>query len=96
MDPASAAAGAGISVRYANALLAEEGTSLLRLIQTRRLDQCARSLADPMQRNRTVSEIAFAWGFSDLTHFGRAFKKRFGLPPREYRRHRLAGQAVQV
>lgn len=92
MDPAMAAAGAGISVRYANALLAEEGTSLNRLIQTRRLDQCTRSLADPAQCRRTVSDIAFGWGFSDLTHFGRLFKKRFGRTPREYRRERLVGE----
>lgn len=89
MDPASAAAGAGISVRYANALLAEEGTSLQRLIQDRRLEQCAQALTNPLQHHRTISDIAFGWGFSDLTHFGRLLKKRYGLPPRNYRRQRL-------
>ena len=93
LDPSSAAGGAGISVRYANALLADEGTSLLRLIQTRRLDQCGRALANPLQRHRTISEIAFAWGFSDLTHFGRLFKKRFGVSPRAYRRQCLTARS---
>lgn len=85
LDPSSAAAGSSISVRYANGLLAEEGTSLLRHIQARRLERCERALAN-LHDHRSVSEIAFAWGFTDLTHFGRLFKKRFGMSPREYRR----------
>jgi len=90
LDPTSVAAGTGISLRYAQALLAEEGTSITRLIQERRLNQCERALANPARRHRTVSEIAFAWGFTDLTHFGRLFKKRFGMTPRDYRSNRLA------
>jgi AraC family transcriptional regulator, positive regulator of tynA and feaB len=66
--------------------LAQEGTSVARLIQARRLEQCERALANPMQADRTVGDIAYAWGFSDLTHFGRLFKKRFGTTPSEYRR----------
>ncbi len=26
-----------------------------------------------------------AVGFNDLTHFGRAFRKRYGVTPRDYR-----------
>ena len=33
-----------------------------------------------------VSEIAYGWGFSDMTHFGRKFRAAFGLLPSEYRR----------
>jgi AraC family transcriptional regulator, positive regulator of tynA and feaB len=90
LGPSSVAAGIGCSVRYAQVLLAESGTSIVRLIQSRRLEQCERALADPAQTHRPVGEIAFAWGFSDLTHFCRLFKKRFGMTPREYRRHCLA------
>jgi len=90
LSPSSIASGAGVSVRYANALLAEEGSSILRLVQARRLERCRKALGDPSQIHRTVGEIAFGWGFSDLTHFGRSFKKRFGMPPREYRRQCLA------
>jgi AraC-like DNA-binding protein len=41
---------------------------------------------DPAQARRTLSDIAFAWGFSDMTHFSRVFKKMYGLLPSEYRR----------
>lgn len=91
--PSMAAAGAGMSLRYAQALVAEEGTSLARLIQERRLDHCEKTLANPAQRHRTISEISYAWGFADPTHFGRLFKKRFGMTPRDYRRTCLAGYA---
>ena len=64
LDPSSAAAAAGISVRYANVLLSGQGTSLQRLIVSRRLDHCRRALEDPGQSHRTITEIAFAWGFS--------------------------------
>ncbi|MBA1157676.1 helix-turn-helix domain-containing protein [Microvirga mediterraneensis] len=87
LDAATVAAAAGVSVRYANALLAQEGTSIARLIQSRRLERCHRALKDPFQAHRTVSEIAFAWGFLDMTHFGRRFKATYGVLPGEFRRN---------
>jgi AraC-like DNA-binding protein len=86
LDVKTIADAAGVSVRYANGLLALEGTSLRRLIQTRRLMRCQKALEDPSQSRRTVSEIAYSWGFSDMTHFGRVFKKAFGVLPSEHRR----------
>jgi AraC-like DNA-binding protein len=74
----------GVSVRYANAVLAEHDTSIMRLIQARRLARCRYALEDPNQAHRTVSEIAYGWGFSDMTHFGRRFKKAYGVLPSEY------------
>ena len=73
----------GISVRYANALLAEQDTSLHRLILSRRLSRCRAAFEDPNQMYRTIAEIAQGWGFSDMTHFGRCFKAAYGVSPRE-------------
>jgi AraC family transcriptional activator of tynA and feaB len=70
----------------ANAVLAVDGTSITRLIRARRLERCRRALEDPSQAHRRVSEIAYGWGFSDRTHFGRSFRAAFGSLPREYRR----------
>lgn len=86
LSPTTVAAAAGVSLRYANAVLAEENLSVARLIQERRLARCRRAFDDPLQTHRSVSEIAYAWGFSDMTHFGRRFRKAYGLSPREYRR----------
>ena len=86
---------AGVSVRYANAVLADHDTSIMRLIQARRLARCRYALEDPNQAHRTVSEIAYGWGFSDMTHFGRRFKKAYGILPSEYQIARRAGRGGQ-
>jgi AraC-like DNA-binding protein len=38
-----------------------------------------------MQAQRTITDIAFAWGFSDQSHFNRRFKAEYGCAPRDYR-----------
>lgn len=38
------------------------------------------------QTDRTVSEIAFASGYNQLTHFNRQFKRITGYSPKEYRK----------
>jgi AraC family transcriptional activator of tynA and feaB len=86
LDAETVAAAAGVSVRYANAVLAEDDTSIMRLVWARRLERCRRALEDPSQTLRTVSEIAYGWGFSDMTHFGRRFRAAYGSLPSEYRR----------
>lgn len=83
------AAAAGISVRYANQLLDAEDTSLQRLLFSRRIAKCQDALADPAQTHRQISEIAYSWGFGDVSHFGRLFKGLTGLTPRVYRQQAL-------
>lgn len=85
------AAALGISPRYINRLLAEEQTSFQRLLLELRLARCARELGAPAHAHRQIGEIAFAWGFSDLSHFGRAFRARYGLSPRDWRHQQRAG-----
>jgi AraC-like DNA-binding protein len=79
----------GVSPRYVNDLLSEEGTSFQRFVLTERLAQCQRDLASPILAHRHVSEIAFAWGFNDVSHFGRVFRERYGLSPRDFRTSKL-------
>ena len=86
LKPAAAASAAGISVRYANALLSQEGSSVERYILYRRLERCRRALEDMAQAHRMIGEIAFAWGFSDLSHFVRRFRAAYGTTPSDYRR----------
>jgi AraC family transcriptional activator of tynA and feaB len=85
LSASAVAAAAGISVRYANAVLAREGTSIVRLVLARRLARCREALRDPSQAHRTLSEIAYGWGFSDMTHFSRRFRAAYGMLPSEYR-----------
>jgi AraC family transcriptional regulator, positive regulator of tynA and feaB len=85
-DAQSIAAGAGVSERHANRLLALEGTSIRRLLIERRLNKCREMIEDPQHMNRSISDIAFFYGFRNLSHFTRVFKGRFGLSPSEHRR----------
>lgn len=48
----------------------------------RRLDHSAKLLVNS---SASVTEIAFDSGFEDVSHFSRAFKDRFGIPPVSYR-----------
>lgn len=51
----------------------------------RRLDRCAARLRDLAWAHVSVSAIALAHGFNDLSHFSRVFRRRFGQAPRDYR-----------
>jgi AraC-like DNA-binding protein len=94
LRPTAAAAEVGISVRYANALFSHDGTSTERYITQRRLERCRDALDDPAQTHRTIGDIAFGWGFWDLSHFGRRFRDKFGLSPKDYR-HRATAVRTQ-
>ncbi|MEZ5702714.1 MAG: helix-turn-helix domain-containing protein [Burkholderiaceae bacterium] len=71
-----------------------EPMPLSRLIWQQRLDACRRDLSDPRCVTRSVSEIAYSWGFNDATHFSRCFKTQFGCSAREWR-NQLAQELVK-
>lgn len=79
------AAALRISPRYVNLLLEAEHNSFGRHLLVRRLEQCRRDLGDPAQGHRQIAEIAYGWGFNELSHFSRAFRAKFGAAPREFR-----------
>ncbi|MFG6432995.1 helix-turn-helix domain-containing protein [Roseateles sp. LYH14W] len=74
-----------VSPDHLSRLFRGEPVPLSRWIWQQRLDACRRDLCDARMANRSVSEIAFAWGFNDATHFSRSFREQFGLSPREWR-----------
>ena len=76
------------SKRNLHKLFLSHGTTIARVIWNRRLDRCHAQLSDPSMVLRTITEIAFASGFSDSHHFSRLFKARFGLSPRDFRKGR--------
>ncbi|MBB4394264.1 MULTISPECIES: helix-turn-helix domain-containing protein [unclassified Bradyrhizobium] len=75
----------GISERYVHKLLARSGSSFTEYVIDHRLDGAARDLRDAAMADRAIGAIAFDWGFSDLSHFTRRFKQRFGCRPRDWR-----------
>lgn len=74
-----------ISPRYLHMLFADEEETISGYIRRRRLEECYKLLADPLWRRRSITELAYAWGFNNTTHFARVFRERYGMSPREYR-----------
>ncbi|NMO89355.1 helix-turn-helix domain-containing protein [Actinomycetospora sp. TBRC 11914] len=88
LTPGRIAAAHHVSLRHLYAVLAREGVGLHATIQEQRLDGCARALRDPTQAHLAVAIIGSRWGFVDPSHFGRAFKRAYGMTPNEWRRTR--------
>jgi AraC-like DNA-binding protein len=62
----------------------EHHGGLLTFIRTRRLTACHEALAN-LADPRLISTIAYKHGFSDATHFSRAFRAQYGYSPKEVR-----------
>jgi AraC-like DNA-binding protein len=85
LSPTSIATALNLSPGYIHKLFADNSDSIARLIIKRRLERCRDAFDDRLQRVRSVTEIAFMFGFNSLAHFSRVFRERFGVSPREYR-----------
>jgi AraC-like DNA-binding protein len=91
LTPASIAAQHALSLRYVHRLWARAGEETLgRHILRRRLERCRDDLADPRQASRTVTDVAFGWGFTSAAHFSRAYRAHFGVAPTEHRQAALS------
>jgi AraC-like DNA-binding protein len=86
LTPMKVADACKMTPRYLHHLFSHESETVARHILRRRLEECSRALTIPSQRGRTVTAIAFDYGFNSPTHFGRVFRARYGMTPREYRR----------
>ena len=77
--------GCRLSVRHLNRLFAREHTSVMRYVWDRRLAHAHRDLTDPMNYSRSISDLAYSAGFTDISHFSRAYRARYGRTPSEAR-----------
>ncbi|WP_086804157.1 helix-turn-helix domain-containing protein [Streptomyces caniscabiei] len=74
-----------ISVRYLHRLFQDEGMSVGRWVQRRRLEECRRDLVLGVRNRRTIASVAGRWGFLSATHFSRVFRAAYGMSPSEWR-----------
>ena len=65
-------------------LLAAEG-GIRAVLVKRRLDEALRLLLADSKDEPSLTEVAKRCGFGGTSQFSRAFRARFGLPPRQYR-----------
>jgi len=66
-------------------LLREDGLQVNAYIAEYRLAAIARMLRDPIWFDRPIGEMASLWGYVDHSHFSRAFRRRFGVTPSQWR-----------
>lgn len=92
LSPDGIAARFGISRRGLYLLFEEDedgGLSGLSCrVREQRLLHAAEDLRAPS--DCSVIDVAMRWGFNDMSHFSRLFKRRFGASPRAWRRQTVA------
>jgi AraC family transcriptional regulator, positive regulator of tynA and feaB len=85
LSPQQAADHLGISVRTLHSRFQQIDRTFGRWVLESRLEACGTALHDPKQRHLTISEVAYRWGFNDLSHFNKAFRAQFDMTPGEWR-----------
>ena len=69
----------GCTKRYLHMLFSERGTTVSDYIWQARLQHCRQELE--AHAGKTITDVAFSWGFSSSSHFSRVFRKYFGVVP---------------
>lgn len=75
----------GWSLRQIQLALQRAGTTPRELIREERLRLVRDRLRDPLDRHVTITDLAHATGFSSASALSHAFRRRFGVSPRELR-----------
>jgi AraC-like DNA-binding protein len=92
----SVAKRAGISPRYIRRLFEEEETTFTQYIRNLRLDRAHRLLTADSFSMQPITAIAFEAGFSDISHFNRAFKIRFHETPSDVRAEAVRRKGILI
>ena len=74
-----------LSPRSVQLLFELEELTFSQFVLEQRLARAHRMLSDPRRAGSTVSTIALAAGFGDLSYFNRSFRRRYGAAPSELR-----------
>lgn len=73
------------SKRYLHIVFRPENISISEYILKARLDRCRAQLLNSSSARRSITDIAYSWGFNNSNHFSRCFRREFGVSPRELR-----------
>jgi AraC-like DNA-binding protein len=93
LRPEDIAKAVHVSTRTLARLFAANGESVMRRVFDERIRQAARLLSGPQSMRRSITEVGFACGFNDASHFGRVFAARLGSSPADWRRRERDGDS---
>lgn len=79
-----------ISKRYLHWLFRDQSVTVNKLIILKRLEGCHRELSSLSGVHLQVGQIAYAWGFSNISHFSKRYRAQYGESPTETRQHAAA------
>ncbi|MGA0603304.1 helix-turn-helix domain-containing protein [Caulobacter sp. KR2-114] len=86
LSPGDVAEALGLSRRYVHKLYAQEGRSFRQDLIGLRIEACLRAFTDEQQAGKTIADIAYAAGYTDISQFNRHFRKLKGDTPSNVRR----------
>ncbi len=86
LSPGDAAEALGLSRRYVHKLYAQEGRSFRQDLIALRIEACLRAFTDEKQAGKTIADIAYAAGYTDISQFNRHFRRLKGDTPSATRR----------
>jgi len=86
LTPAQIARELHVSTRTLARVFAANDKTVMRHLFDERVRQAAKLLIMPEALHRSVTEIAFACGFNDASHFGRVFAAKMHMSPSQWRK----------
>jgi AraC-like DNA-binding protein len=84
----------GCTKRYLHMLFSERGMTVSDYIWRARLVHCRQELET--SGAKTITDVAFSWGFSSSSHFSRVFRKFFGVVPSSIHKGQQAGLSPDI
>ena len=85
----------GITTRHLSRMFEDRRDTVSRTILRRRLERCRLDLLSRSLSSRSISEIAYYWGFNNLSHFSEVFRNAYGISPRELRQRSSFAKATE-
>lgn len=80
-----------VSTSLLQKIFAERGETVMTRLWDERVNRAVRLLSAPEAADRSITDIAFACGFNDSSHFGRVFATRMGTAPSQWRKQNAIG-----
>ncbi|MBF7687364.1 AraC family transcriptional regulator [Acinetobacter rathckeae] len=78
-----------VSARYVSKLFQTQETTFGQFILLNRLQKSKDALQSTSHQMYSIQQIAYSFGFTDMSYFSREFKKRFAVTPSEIRLDRV-------